>query len=353
MKLDQFRRYLAKNRIDFAIFLNTGPMKKDPCLLYFAETDVDCGCLVIPQKARPFLLIPGFDYYRIKKISKLKVLLSRKGLFATLKKRFPKAKKIGINANYFSIAENKKLRKHFKCRTKDISQAVAKLRVVKTKEEIAIIKKACRITDRIMQKFMAAARRKKFRTEKQILLFIESEIKKAGCSFSFDPIIASGKNAYFPHHLAKDELNKGFCIVDFGIKYKNYCTDITRTIYFGKPSQREVELYNKVLEAQKAAITTLRAGADFKKPETAARKTLGAHKKHFIHAIGHSLGIEIHDTIPAKQASYLSGMVVTIEPGIYIKNKLGIRIEDDLLVTEKGAEILTRTTKKLITIPKQ
>ncbi|MBI2142305.1 M24 family metallopeptidase [Candidatus Woesearchaeota archaeon] len=190
-----------------------------------------------------------------------------------------------------------------------------------------------------------------FRTELDVKNFLESEARKLGCKPSFDTIVASGKNASMPHYSGNGRLNRGFCVIDFGIRHKGYCSDMTRTIYLGSPSAKEKELYSRVRQAQQNGIDAVKEGAVAERVDSAARSALGKHKKAFIHGLGHHIGIEVHDTgqriSPHSKWLLKEGMTVTIEPGIYYRGKLGIRIEDDVLVRKNGCELLTKTGKEL------
>jgi Xaa-Pro aminopeptidase len=174
--------------------------------------------------------------------------------------------------------------------------------------------------------------------------FLENETRKKGYELAFNPIVASGKNSSLPHYNAENiKLRKGFCVIDFGVKYKSYCSDITRTFYIGKPTKKEIEEYEKVLFVQEKCIKMIKQGTKAEKPYLFAKKEL----KNMIHGLGHGVGVEIHESPNLLEGSkdiLLKNMVFTIEPGNY--NKYGIRIEDTVLLKSK-AEILTRIDKKL------
>ena len=351
MKVKAFQDYLQKQKIGYTIILNTSMSKKDPNLFYFTQIDIDLGAIVIPVKGNPVLFIPGFEYERIKKQTRFEVK-NPDSIFEGIKKKFGNRKKIGINSKYFTLAEKEAAKKRLRGRFIDISQKLADLRITKTAEEIEKIRKACKITTKIINELIAKL--PKLKSEQAVHDFIEEKTKKAGCEFSFKPIIASGKNAYYPHHTPSNKLLKGFLVVDSGVIFKGYCSDMTRTVYLGKPNKKETEIYNKLLELQKKAIGMVKPGKDYNEIEEWVEEKLGKLKKYFIHSLGHSLGIEVHDVTSKKKYNKLilePGMVVTVEPGIYIKNKFGMRIEDDVLVTKNGCEILTKTPKKLISIP--
>jgi Xaa-Pro aminopeptidase len=174
---------------------------------------------------------------------------------------------------------------------------------------------------------------------------------------SFQTIIASGERSALPHGVASAAKipAKGFVVCDFGVILAGYCSDMTRTVHVGQPGREARRAYEAVREAQQAAINAVKPGATVGKVDDAARKVLRRHNlaKYFTHSTGHGVGLEIHEAprIAAGQTEVLQpGMVITIEPGVYIPRMWGIRIEDMVLVTETGCEVLTPTTKELITI---
>lgn len=225
---------------------------------------------------------------------------------------------------------------------------------IKTKGEIRKIKMACRITDAIFIKILKNKDLCKL-TEVELQNFILNEIKKNGLRPSFPPIVTSGKragNEIHPKPTSKKLV--GFVIVDFGVRYEGYCSDMTRMLFVGIPTKEEKEIYKKLLNAQILGIENSRANKKCSEVDYVVRESLGSHKKYFIHTLGHGVGKKIHE----KPILYYKdikpilkeGMVITIEPGIYIKNKFGIRIEDTVLITKKEPQILTKSTKELIYI---
>lgn len=216
-----------------------------------------------------------------------------------------------------------------------------------------LIKKACQITINILNKLIKELKKNSFKTELDIYNFLEQETKKANCKLAFPPVVAMEKNAAEIHHKADNsKLKKGFLVLDFGVKYKGYCSDCTRTVYLGKPSKAEIKLYNLVLEAQLTALNHAQPGVRAADIDLIARAVLQDYWKHFIHSTGHGVGLKIHQAPNLKPRGKFflkENQAITIEPGLYFKNKLGIRIEDTILV-KQNPEILTKLTKKLITI---
>jgi Xaa-Pro aminopeptidase len=223
---------------------------------------------------------------------------------------------------------------------------------VKRKDEIKNIKKACRVTDAIFSKIIKDF---KFKTEIELKDFILQEIKKRGLKPSFPPIVTSGFRAGNEiHPKATPHKLFGFVIIDFGVIYEKYMSDMTRTIFVGVPSREQKEIYKLILQSQELGINISLSGIYCADIDEIVRNSLGKYKKYFIHMLGHGVGKRIHEnpklyyklTKPILKA----GMIITIEPGIYIKNKLGIRIEDTCLITKKGCMALTKSSKELIVV---
>jgi len=174
-------------------------------------------------------------------------------------------------------------------------------------------------------------------------------------SSSFDTIVASGERSALPHGVASDRIigNNEFVKLDFGAYYKGYCSDITRTVFIGKPTEKHLEIYNIVLEAQLHTLEHLKAGMSGVQGDALARDVITSYGYGdlFGHGTGHGIGMEIHEDPRLSRFSdkvLTPGMTVTVEPGIYIPDFGGVRIEDDIVITESGIQILTHSTKELI-----
>ncbi len=346
MNLSKFVFEMKKRKLDAAIFYNLETGKENPTLRYLANYP-GYGFLVIPKSQKPFLIIPSLDIEYAKK-SGMKFYMWKKSAFDMIKSKLGKLKTVCIEEKKFSIFTKKQLMKRFKnLKLKDVAEIVDDLRKIKTSEEMKTIKKAVKMTDNLMQECIRNFL--KFKSEIDAVNFMKKRMIDLNAEPSFELIVASGKNPASPHHIPDNKpLKKGFCVIDIGIRYKGYCTDMTRTIYLGKPSQKEIELYNLVLDVQEKAIADCTLKSTFEQVEKNSRKNLGKYSKYFIHSLGHSLGIEIHEKLDFKK-KFEKKMLFTIEPGIYIPNKLGIRIEDMILMQEKPV-VLTKTTKELIIV---
>ncbi len=215
------------------------------------------------------------------------------------------------------------------------------------------IKSACKITDLVFSRLVKSM--PLFETEREVALFIKTEFLSMGLHLAFEPIVGSVPGGAEPHHKPQRvPLKRGFCVIDMGVRVNGYCSDMTRTVFFGTPTTAERELYNLVLASQQKAVKKLKSGArgvDLWKISFAA---LGSHKKRFIHGLGHGLGKHIHtNPFLKKKSSHIlrEGDIVTVEPGVYFKNRFGIRVEDDFLVTKNGSVRLTKSTNKLLCFP--
>jgi Xaa-Pro aminopeptidase len=341
MKLKEFQKELKKRGIDCCILANL--KNKDENCFYLLQKELDYCLLLIPNRGKSRLFIPSSRIRKTKSAGK--VIKKDFMKLAFLKKHLKRVRKIGINKNMLALNTYKQLRKIKKAEYVDVSELLYKLRETKTAAEIKKIKKACKMADKIIQKCIKQF--KKFKTEGDV----ESFLKSQGSDLSFKPIIASGTNSSTPHYHGSGRLRKGFCVIDFGVRNEGYCSDMTRTIYLGKPSKKEIEMYNLLLNTQKSAIKKLKPGTTIKEINELIKKSLGKHSRSMVHGFGHSLGIEVHDTYKYKdEKRFLIGTVFTIEPGIYFKNKFGIRIEDDVLLTKTGCELLTKAPKKLVIV---
>ncbi len=225
--------------------------------------------------------------------------------------------------------------------------------MIKTKKEIGYITKACIATDKVFAKILKQDLLNI--TEVQLAQYILAEIKKAGLKPSFKPIVASSVRACNEiHPKPTNEKLKGFTIIDFGVRYEGYCSDMTRTVFVGKPTKQDKDIYHKILKVQNLGIRMSVSGAVCGAIDEKVRNSLGDEAKYFIHTLGHGLGKKIHE-LPRmyyKHTKHVldNDMAITIEPGIYIPNSLGIRIEDTILVTRNGPKALTKSPKNLIVI---
>ena len=329
------------------ILLNT-ESRKDANVNYILGYAPEFCILAFDDKAnRKCLFVASFerDMYKGVKCYSFNPDTFRKDLHKYFKRNIVK---VGINEAGLSVKGLKMFRKLLRAKTVDISSKLMKLRLRKTTKEIQKIKTACHLTDKIFGEICILCKRKKFATECDINNYILKRCIDLGVEPSFSPVVASGSNGAKPHHIPGNKKLKGFTVIDFGVKYKSYCSDMTRMIYFGNPSKRELFDYEIVLNAQENAIKSVKKGMFFFRLDKNVRNVIG---NKFIHALGHGIGVEIHEppsVSPKSKDKIESRMVFTIEPGLYVKGRYGIRIEDAVVFSGDKAIRLTRSSKRLV-----
>lgn len=228
-----------------------------------------------------------------------------------------------------------------------------KMRVIKDENELVNLRKAAQFADKAIEVGCSVIAEGK--TELEVLMAIEFEMKKLGIQkMSFDTMVLSGPKTASPHGIPGDrKIQKGdFILFDLGVVYNGYCSDITRTVAFGEPSEEQRTIYETVRLAEQAAVDLVRPGVKAMELDKAARDVItnAGYGEYFTHRLGHGLGISVHEypSITGTNEFVLEeGMVFTIEPGIYHPEVTGVRIEDDVVVTADGVEILTKFPKEL------
>lgn len=236
-----------------------------------------------------------------------------------------------------------------------ISNMIEDIRMVKDADELKVIQEAALLADKTFAYILNYIEVGK--SEKDIALEMETFMRKNGASgTSFETIVASGERSALPHGVASDRIlkNNEFVKLDFGAYYQGYCSDMTRTVFLGQePTEKHYEIYNTVLEAQLLALRQIKPGITGLQADAFARDHIASkgYGDLFGHSTGHGIGLEIHEGPRLSKLSetvLTPGMVVTVEPGIYVPNFGGVRIEDDIVITDTGIQILTQSTKELI-----
>jgi Xaa-Pro aminopeptidase len=268
--------------------------------------------------------------------------------------------RIGIEADHLTLSENARVAVELaaslprtKYRVVETSGLVERLRMVKDQQEIQQIRQAVELASAIFPEAVLGIRPGV--PEGVVSASLDFLARNAGAEkMSFDTIVASGPRSALPHaRPTREAIGDGFVVLDYGVILAGYCSDMTRTVYVGRADKASRDLYAAVLEAQLAGIAAVRPGIEAAKVDEAARKVLRKRKldKFFTHSLGHGLGLEIHEAprLAKAQTQLLEpGMVITIEPGAYIPGTGGVRIEDTVLVTRTGSEVLTPTSKELL-----
>ncbi|HBG82031.1 TPA: Xaa-Pro dipeptidase [candidate division CPR2 bacterium] len=264
-------------------------------------------------------------------------------------------KNVGFEADSLIYGEAKDLLGGKKYNFIDASEIIKNLRTTKDPQEIEYLTKAAEVTDLAFQHIV-----KKINlgmTEKEISREIQAFLFKEGDGVAFGPIVASGVGSAIPHYRPTDKkIKKGdMLLLDFGGAYKGYLGDMTRTIFLGKPTERQKEVYNLVLKAQQEALKTIRPGIRASKPHETVLRFFGTENlaENFLHGTGHGVGLNIHEApslSPRGDSKIREGMVFSVEPGLYFENWGGVRIEDVVTVTKDGYRNLTRSSKEMIII---
>jgi len=263
---------------------------------------------------------------------------------------------LGFDDAYMTVRDHQAYSKALKCDLLPGSALLWQLRMVKDAEELENMTAAQRIAERALEEIKNEIRPSV--TEKEIAARLQYLMLHYGASdMSFDPIVVSGPNGSLPHGVPSEKViaEGEFVTMDFGCVYGGYCSDMTRTVAVGHVTEEMRTVYDTVLSAQLAGIAAARAGVTGKEVDGAARSVIEAagYGRYFGHSFGHGVGVEIHEApnaSPANEQPLPAGAVISAEPGIYLPGRLGVRIEDVILLTEDGCRNLTTAPKDLLVL---
>ena len=236
-----------------------------------------------------------------------------------------------------------------------VEEIVEKLREIKENDEIEKVRQACALTDKGFEFVLPYL--KPGVTELEIKAQLENFIRLEKGDIAFESIVAFGKNSAIPHHLSSNYKlqTSDVILMDFGAKVDGYCADMTRTVFLGKPNPQFEKMYNATKEAQNVAIDCIKKhmedGFEIKKAHDQANSYLSSLGfSNIPHALGHGVGLQVHElpyVSPFAEGGLTAGMTITVEPGVYVPGTGGVRIEDTILITKDGIELLTKSQKKL------
>lgn len=264
------------------------------------------------------------------------------------------AKRVGFEDAYMTVADYELYRKNLRCELLPAAQLLTELRRVKDAEEQETMIAAQRIAERALEDILKEIRPGV--TEKEIAARLQYLMLHYGAEdMSFDPIVVSGPNGSLPHGVPSEKtIESGeFVTMDFGCIYHGYCSDMTRTVAVGSVTEEMRRVYETVLAAQRAGIAAAAAGVTGKAVDGAARKVIedAGYGGYFGHSFGHGVGVEIHEAPNASarnEEPLPAGAVISAEPGIYLPGRLGVRIEDVVILTEDGCVDITKAPKELL-----
>lgn len=350
LRIAKLRQELSARKLDGII------IKSLPNIYYLSGfTSEDATLLITMEKS---FLLTDFRYLEqaAKEAEHYEIIRVDNNLWKTIGKLAEGLRSIGIEEDSISWADFRIAQEVFGRGLLDAAGILRDLRQVKDEAELNIIREAVAITDQaftdVLQKIRPGV------TEEDLALELEFFLRKNGASGkSFEFIVASGNRSSLPHGTASSKkITSGEQItLDFGAKYHWYCSDITRTVFVGEPDAKYKEIYEIVLEAQQAALEIIKPGLTGKEVDSIARDIIRkyGYADYFGHGLGHSVGLEIHESprFNTRDNTVLQpGMIMTVEPGIYIPDWGGVRIEDMVLVTKNGVEVLTQAPKHFIII---
>lgn len=353
-RVERIRQKFEEKGIDSLIVLDE---LNQHYLSGFAFTD---GLLLITKNRA--LLITDFRYYEMAQNEAYKefevIIPDNRAEVITKALKDEGCKKVGFEGGSVCFATyNKYCTTYPFCEFVNVGTAIEELREIKDAEEIELIQKAQDITDSAFAQVVKHITPDM--TEIDVAAELEYFMRKAGASgLAFDTIAVSGDASALPHGTPRNvKLRQGFLTMDFGAKYKGYCSDMTRTVVIGKATPEIKKVYNTVLSAQLAALDVIKMGADCAECDRAAREFIDSveeFKGTFGHSLGHGVGLYIHESPRlarlASGRALRAGEIVTVEPGIYLFGKYGCRIEDMVAVKENGIYNFTHSTKELIEI---
>lgn len=352
-RLTKIRKLLIDNQLD-GIMIHSPVNRK-----YLSGFTGSAGILLISQSLA--VLLTDFRYIEQAKKQATDFIIidyMAEGLYNEINKFIKKENinRLAIEAEKLSYKEYREYNEKLDAQLVPTEKLVENIRKIKDKDEIKRIKQAAVIGDEAFRHILSFL--KAGISERDIALELEYYMKKHGASdLSFSTIVASGAFSALPHwEPGERKLEVGdFVVMDFGCIYKGYCSDMTRTVVIGKASSRQKEIYDIVFQAQMAALEGLGPFKRGKEIDKIARDyiEMKGYGSCFGHGLGHCVGMEIHENprlSKNEEEEFLPGMVVTVEPGIYIPDFGGVRIEDLVLITDDGIEILTKSPKELIEI---
>ncbi len=328
--LTQIRIQMEKKKLNSLIVTNPSN------LFYIFEQEVQ-GIFIISQENLKLITSNFYTYFDF----------DPKEIYTSKDEAIHLLKNLKLKGKIESDSEINQILKKIFPKVK-VTELIENVRTIKTTKELFKIKKACKITEKILEKARNALNDKL--TEWELYSLIQMEILKKKCLPSFDPLVQV--NSCQPHRLSNSKkiTKKDLVILDMGVRYQNYCSDMTRTFCLD-PNKKQEKLYNDVLDLNTIATSQVKENASYEKISQNIEKLVKTKgydlRKNYLHLLGHGVGTEVHEKI-SQNKKLEKGNVFTIEPGLYVPKIGGVRLEDDLIINKKGRkEVLTNFPKEL------
>jgi Xaa-Pro aminopeptidase len=354
----KLRDHLSTTRFDALLISHL------PNIQYLCGFTGSAGLLLVEEAGSVFFTDVRYDTQAHEQVKAAKVVIARKALLPGLgewlggRRKRARGWTVAIEAEHFTIADKKRLTRVRPggMTLKDAPSVVERMRMIKDSEELSRIRAAVALGARLFDRALEVLRPGMKETE--VAGEMELAARRGGAEeMSFPTIIASGARSALPHGRASEQPIPpgGFVVCDFGVILAGYCSDQTRTVWVGSVADEARRVYAAVRQAQQAAIDAVGPGIGVGEVDAAARKVLrkAGLGRYFTHSTGHGVGLEIHEAprVADGQREILQpGMVITIEPGVYFPGKWGVRIEDMVVVTPNGCELLTPTSKDFLAV---
>ncbi|MDQ0430071.1 Xaa-Pro aminopeptidase [Planomicrobium stackebrandtii] len=349
MKLQKLRTEMKQRNVEAVLV--TSPYN----LHYITEFTGTAGLAIVTPERAVFITDFRYTEQANEQITEFEVVQAEKNLMdqAVQTVKAMDIQTLAFEQDYMTYSTATQYKEKMDAELEPISNLIEKIRMVKTPEEVSILKAAAKIADDAFEHICGFIRPglKEVEVSNELEFFMR---KQGATSSSFDIIVASGLRSALPHGVATDKvIEKGDMItLDFGALYNGYISDITRTVAVGEPSAQMKEIYDIVLKAQELGVEKIGPGMSGIEADALARDFIKSkgYGEAFGHSTGHGIGLEVHESpgLSFRSETVLEpGMAVTVEPGIYLPGVGGVRIEDDILITESGNERLTNSTKEL------
>ncbi|MFC3039039.1 M24 family metallopeptidase [Virgibacillus xinjiangensis] len=351
-KLAKLREALEANNLD--ALLVTSPVNRQ----YITGFTGTAGAVIIGRNSARFLTDFRYIEQAQEQAEGFQVIEHKQPIEKEIRDQLKDmaVSRIGFEKNHVTFSQYEIYKQVFEAELVPVGGLIEEIRLVKDNRELEIMKQAARIADEAFEHIQRYIKPgvKEIEVSNELEFFMR---KQGAVSSSFDIIVASGKRSALPHGVASEkEIQSGELItLDYGAFYQGYCSDITRTLAVGEVSDQLMAIYNTVLNAQQRGLDGIKPGVTCKEADALTRDYIkeNGYGDYFGHSTGHGLGMEVHEGPALSMRSERrleAGMVVTVEPGIYVPGVGGCRIEDDIVITDTGMERLTHASKELITL---